>query len=126
MTVGVALLGSGRGGRGRGGACTLDLNQQSHTIDRGKHSPLTFPVAEATVPDAVEFVVDILAVLVVSFESPVALTAVVIPEVAEVGRTTTEEVCVVTTPELFVSERVVWIDSLGGLPVEAPKTMFHC
>ena len=64
------------------------------------------------------------AVFVLSFEAPVALSAVVIPEIAEVERTTVEEVCVVIAPELFVSERLVLIDSLGGIPVETPSKMF--
>ena len=64
------------------------------------------------------------AVLVLSFEAPTALSAVVIPELAEVERTTTEEVCVVMAPELFVSERLVLIDSLGVIPVETPNKMF--
>ena len=66
------------------------------------------------------------AVFVVSFEAPVALTAVLILEVS----TTIEEVCVdgavVMTSELFVSERVVLIDSLDEIPVETPKRIFHC
>ena len=65
------------------------------------------------------------AVFVVSFEAPVALTAVLNLEVSK----TIEEVCVDgvvgITPELFVSERVVLMDSLDGLPVETPKRMFH-
>ena len=68
------------------------------------------------------------AVFVLSFEAPVALTAVITLESPEVESTTIEEVCVegvVMASELFVSERVVLMDSLGGIPVETPKRMFH-
>ena len=62
----------------------------------------------------------------VSFEGPVAVP---ILELAELVSKTIEEVCVdgvvVITPELFVSERVVLIDSLDEIPVETPKRMFH-
>lgn len=63
----------------------------------------------------------------VSFEAPVALTTVIILELAEDESTRTEEVCaeaVVMTSELFVSESVVLIDSLGGIPVEMPVKTF--
>ena len=68
------------------------------------------------------------AVFVVSLEAPVALTAVIILELAEVESTTIEEVCVegvVMTPELFVSERVALIDSLRELSVEMPNEIYH-
>ena len=107
----------------------LWINQKGHTINHGKTSPLTIPVPEAAVPDAVPTVVDMVAVFVLSLEAPVALIAVIILEVAEVETTTIEEVCVegvVMTSELFVSERVVSIDSLGGIPVEMPKKIVHC
>ena len=81
------------------------------------------------VPDAVPTVVDMVAVFVVSFEAPVPLTAVLILELAEVELTAIAEVCVegvVTASELLVSERVVLIDSLGGMLVKTPNSMFHC
>ena len=64
-----------------------------------------------------------------SLEAPVALTAVIMLKFAEEETTTIEEVCVegvVMTPELFVSERVVLIYSLGGILVEMPNKMRHC
>ena len=69
------------------------------------------------------------AVFVLSLEAPVALIAVIMLKFAEVETTTIEEVCVegvVMTTELFVSETVVLIDSLGGIPVETPNKMLHC
>ena len=54
-----------------------------------------------------------------SIEAPDALIAVIIFEVADVE-------FVVRTPELFVSERVVLIASLDGIPVETPKRIFDC
>ena len=68
------------------------------------------------------------AVFVLSFDAPVALTAVIILELAEVESTTIEEVCVdgvVMASELFVSERVALMDPLGGIPVETPKRIIH-
>ena len=88
---------------------------------------LTFPVAEPAVPDAVPTVVDMVAVLVVSFEAPVALITVTVLDFAEDVSKRIEEVCteaVVATSELFVSERVVLIDSLDGIPVEKPIKTF--
>ena len=67
------------------------------------------------------------AVFALSFEAPVALTAVIILELAEVESKRIEEVCVegvVIASELFVSERVVLIDSLGGIPVGMPNKIF--
>ena len=68
------------------------------------------------------------AVFLLSLDAPVALTAVIILELAEVESTTIEEVCVegvVMTSELFVSERVVLIDSLGEVSIEMPNEIYH-